>query len=508
MQQAADDQHHKDKPYEITLSGAAWEDISATEDFYMDQVGLLKDRYIDLLLANTVQTEDTYFHLFNRNDIIHSLKPKLYDILEVQGLSLWNDFARHRLPHWCQFMNESLMNTIFLSTNCYFHLMEISPILGAVHRATNQNHQRLEEVLKYVVDVFFLTHEYERTNAAYYSQTENWHTLGLAHFFRLNVLENAPAIKVTVPFPVHFETPKELEQLMSGTIIGFRTMFRNYFNADYGGIFPSLVYDRGNITNIFGESPQWPNKKSTILDYFRKKGMFLIDGLIPFSDKLELRNRMAWCRLLTDELISQIYAALNMAMYVHFKYRDIFYPTRQIALQNKPFDNDPLGQLIGDICSDFFQVDCTKCSQNTTPHLVDDSSNEHGMSLGNKNQWSGKWGIRMFFHLNFVRVNRKVNEFIYPQDHLRTDYFAYRLPPCVTRQDQYARSLAIAQMGSKNMRRRSPNHAAAAEVQNPDDKKLTDWQSEMESHQELMQLISDWSRYQEPRPMPTPLPPM
>ena len=506
MQQAAG---NEDKPYEITLSGAAWEDISATEDFYRNQVGLLKNRYIDLLLANTVQTEDTYFHLFIWNDAIHSLKPKLYDILEVQGLSLWNDFARHRLPHWCQFMNESLMNTIFLSTNCYLHLMEIAPISTGVflHMATDQNRQRLEEVLKFVVDVFFLSHDYERTNAAYYKRTENWHTLGLAHFFRLNVLENAPAIKVTVPYPVHFETPKALEQLISRTIVEFRNMFRNYFNADNDVRFPSLVYDRGNITNDFAERPRWAYKISKTSGYYQPeaRGMFLIHSLIPSqSDGLQLKNHMAWCRLMTDELIRQIYAALNMAMYVHFKYRKHFYPIRQIASRNKPFDNYQLSQMIGDICSNFFQVDCIKWSQNTArlPQLVDDSINEHGMSLRNKNQWSGKWGIRMFYHLNFVRVNREVNEFIYPQDHLHTDYFAYSLPPSMTRQDQHTRSLAIAQMGSKEMRL---NTTDAAEPQDPDQKKI-DWLSEMGGAQELMQLISGWSLYQEPRP--TPLPPM
>jgi hypothetical protein len=67
MQQAADDQ---EKPFEIILSGAAWEDIPsqvpATEDFYRDnpdKVEHLKNQYIDLLLANTVHTADTYFHL-------------------------------------------------------------------------------------------------------------------------------------------------------------------------------------------------------------------------------------------------------------------------------------------------------------------------------------------------------------------------------------------------------------------------------------------------------------
>ena len=148
---------------------------------------------------------------------------------------------------------------------------------------------------------------------------------------------------------------------------------------------------------------------------------------------------------MTSELIDQVYATLNAVNYVHVMYKHILEETDFNAGRVDLRYQRP----IEDTCHNFFQINCIKGLQLTRPGLVGEQYN----GVRNKNQWSGRWGIKMFYEMNFFRADEELHNDIYTDDvRLRVGYAHYRHPyPCITLRDHQERALPFAMMGHPDL---------------------------------------------------------
>lgn len=346
------------------------------------------------------------------------------------GVLLWNEFADGKLKHWCRYMNESLINIIFLSSNVYIQSLYQKGEGIIYGQQSLIVCDRLREFLIFVVDTFFMCHDSERRNVSF---MEQWHILGLAHFYKLNVTERGSdnSITMSVPYPVDYTTPRQFSDLMNSLIISFIDMFQNRFSHQFQH--ETVPYTQ--IQNTYGGHIQWIIKDYVSIEDFQFRGVILLSERLLLSSFENLSTEQyVWCRGMIDELLGQLYAAFNALYYVHV----ICKPPGEDQNDRVAFIH-MFTHPIQDVCTNFFQIDCVRVAP----------------MIPNKNQWSGEWGIKMFFESNFWRVNEELYEQIYPDDSeiYTRDYFHYRLPyPCITLKDKHERSLAYAMMGREKLR--------------------------------------------------------
>ena len=440
-----------EKYFEVTLSGDAWSEYGdVNEEFYLRKVGELQARYTELLLRNTVGTLEAYYKAFIWEDAERCFKTQIYDILMEEGFLLWNEFANGKLEHWCRYMNESLINIIFLSSNVYFKTLkeyndssslEIRDNVFIREANAERNREWLSDFLTFVVFTFFGSHENERLRP----NKTLMKVLGLARFYRMIMLKSGSKATMKVPFPVYFDCPGEFSMCMTKLTSSFTDTLQRQFGSYYRPI--TIAYDRVR-NQTTGESIQWITKENDyqwILDFEAKhadsmKNMVKIRGPDqPIDDCSD------WCRSMTSELIDQVYATLNAVNYVHVMYKHI--------LEEHEFNagRAALRYLmpIEDTCSNFFQIDCIKGLQLTRPGLVGDRYS----GLRNKNQWSGRWGIKMFYEMNFFRADEELHNDLYTDDvPFSVRYLYYRHPyPCITLRDHQERALPFAMMGHRDL---------------------------------------------------------
>lgn len=455
----------EEKAYEITLSGDAWRDEDVSEDFYFAKLEHLKRGYTELLLKNTVETLETYYRRVRRDNSIISFNTELYDILMAEGVLLWNEFAKNRLKHWCEYKNESLVNIIFLSSNLYFEsLDEFEQGLKQAEISVQMQRDRLEKFLTFVLDTFFIDHEMEFQNMG--RNECQRHILGLTDFYVRNTDGEEESLSIQVPYPIHmFKTPREFQDAMDNIIEGSVTMFKALFADEvYRPI--SVAYD--GIKDISNPSIpiQWFPKERNIDRHFRLQmnALTLLETLIfseTYSSMLSYQrlrindDHVNWCILMVDELIVQVYAAVNAIMSVWCMYwskkESAHDRDRARVMRNLP---RYLDKKITEVCINFFKINCKTWHDSRV--------------MRNKNQWSGKWGIKMYFEQNFRRVDEKLYIRQYPQDNVRgpSDFFYYKLPyPVLTLKDARERNLAVAMLSHKDLSVLGPESTSS--VRNP-----------------------------------------
>jgi len=304
---------------------------------------------------------------------------------------------------------------------------------------------------------------------------DEWHILGLANFHRLNVKRVGREIKMTVLYPVHYDTPRRFQDSMERIIVNFRDIFQSIFGAGYA---PATV-PYTNLRNIRMEFIQCIVKDNEyrLVRNFQVNGVRLLSGGLLLGQAHEFEEYYEWCKSMTDELIGQVYATLNAVNYVHVMYKHNWEGYTDAAVRATLRFQHP----IANTCSNFFQINCITHLQLTRPGLDGDEYN----GVRNKNQWSGKWGIKMFFESNFAKINEELYEELYPNDVRRSgEYFYYKVPyHSITLEDNWNRSLAIAMMAEAKLKANPLLHQP--------------YQREVGEKKELMAIIKRLSFYQE-----------
>lgn len=371
----------EESPYEITLHGHIWTDPDVNNAYYIRRLETLKTKLKDLVISNTCLNKVVY----NENIIWMGVSPFLKSSASkawvAPSLSFWKEFTDDKLDNWCNFMSESLINTTVIAANIF---------ISSKHEMSGERHSiddlHMRPFLKYSIDRFFDMHHHQISDEKY----NIIYSLGLKEFYRLNVLERdrRQVIKISVPCPYNYDSTESFETYISKSVGDYCGLINDSLPNNM--ILPETVND--------GTMPVLSIKRDLI-----ERGLNIWNYLAgPISrDEVLAGVKEPWCKLMNDELITQLCTTGNSVLYI----RRLMKNVRLFNVSEIEFVNILKYYLRG-TCHNYFCIDCR------------DVVNLGGRRMvRSENQWSGHWGLKMFFRLNFRRIDPDFFYNLYQERH-------------------------------------------------------------------------------------------
>jgi hypothetical protein len=420
-----------DTPDQITLTSHVW-GRDKNERYYIEKRDTLKDQYTALVNESITRNRATFeAHMIfimsrNKRHGFRGIKPEVKDeIWMSRGLALWLDFTDGHLQHWCEFMNESLINNLFLAAKVY--LTTLSQHYGRwVAGGPERNYplrliRNMAALLEATVASFFENHNHNELlpppNPVRFPQINYKHALGLPAFYRLNIekdyASNPDVESVTVRVPnylddgVEYKNPSEFVEKWARWSSSYwkhmikldiKTAFETRLHQYNVGQFEHLPFFKSTwLGGVLEDVEMYPlirDKKPW--DRRGQQMIRRIAGVDPSTVFLKNTPAANWCKMMNDELIQQVYTTANTVIYlynIHILERtpqqDKTYLFKQMILPQ-----------ISHICNMFFNI------LKESPRIQ--SIEDMGID------WSGHWGMAMFVRLNFREIDEDYFKTLYP----------------------------------------------------------------------------------------------
>ena len=421
----------KEKPYEITLTSHIWRDL--THAGYIEKVNTLKTQCRNLLLADV----DTIFEneMIEESDAweCKGLKPSVKNTIWMpRTLPFWLEFTNGKIENWCRYMNEMMINALFLGIRvCFLCHREYLPD-GEI------TSDFMYMYLHFALDDFFESHNALSDNAV-----NSRHILGLKQYYNLNV-ENESGdmkiVKVIVPCyndGVRFSSPFDFKMKWNALLKAYDELLTRSYRE--------LREDNPHLTPIFITSKQimyyadghpFEYDKASLNTAIKDEKLWGAIGENLWREMSRESSTKNWCRFMSDELISQIYLSINCIKFTHnFCFNQVLQP-----LEPRVIFETLMNSVPKICCRNFMLIDSAK-----TPTNVDEED---------RIQWSGEWGMQMFFYENFKMIELGFYDYLYSitVDPFETEsddenvegYRFFPLPgPCMTQSDFIDRNLAF-----------------------------------------------------------------
>lgn len=461
--------------YQITLDGPVWDESERNDTNYNAKLDTLKTDYLLMVLRDTVQ-RNTDSHVFKKNvlrDVINPGEESVLvrnlglcshvkkDLWMPNGLALWMRFTDNKLLHWCQFMNESLINSLFLAVKVFYSCLN-----GQYYRKRTglknldeaidvMDTDRLRGVLVHTLSTFFDNHNKGKVNCD--------HVFGLAAFYGLNVEHMAvPNVTMTVPHiddGVDYDRPADFVEnwMRYSNEVMDETIYENLHSM----MDESFVHD--HVGRKIGLDARWKAGENGWGKQIEK--CFRQIANLPHTESTQ------WCKMMSDELVSQIYTTVSSVLHV--------LNTEQL---NRGHSIDyirlpMIRQSVQRTYFMFFLIDSrTPCTSDGMKR-----ANEADKQIA---QWSGNWGMSMFIQQNFKPITGEYYDTLYGEEppELTDDEDAWETQsdsqgsegdggafpfsdPQMTQRDYRERALAFAPTNMPNMLR-DRNTPAALEASN------------------------------------------
>ena len=428
-----------DTPDQITLTSHVW-GRGRDESYYIEKRDILKDKYTTLVINSTTRDNNIFeaHMIFNMSyDMRHGfrgIKPTVKDTIWMdKGLELWLEFTGGHLLHWCEFMNESLINNLFLAAKVYLSTLRENYGRGVIGgpggRYPGHLIQNVGTLLQATVDSFFENHDHNELLPppipVRFPQINFKHVLGLSAFYRLNIakdyVNNNELESVTVRVPnymddgVEYKNPGEFVEKWARWSSSY---WKNMIEPDIKKAFQTRLhqYDIGRLEHLpffktiwlggvledVGMYPLIREKKPW--DRRGQQMMRRIASLDPntvFSKNTPATN---WCKMMSDELIQQVYTTVNTVIYTY----NIHVGQRRPEQDKTYLFEKMILPKIPQTCSLFFNI------LKESPRLL--FVEDKGID------WSGHWGMAMFVKINFREIDEEYYDSLYPHADDVADY--------------------------------------------------------------------------------------
>ena len=400
---------------QITLTSHVW-GTDKDRAYYLRKIDTLQNGYTILAIESVARSIDAFMeNMIDQSDEGYvGLKPSVKQILWTQGLDLWLEFSEGHLLHWCEFMNESLINILFLGVKVYFHSLNhhhytVRGIKGRTLAPSQIQVDRLGMLLRYTVSSFFENHDHdEYINGVRYPQINFNHVFGLPAFYRLNILKNyalnptQESVVVKVPDwkdGVEYKNTADFVQIWERWSESYwKHMVKpSLEEANERGehqfaireprfmlmpLFRRTDLGNGTVQNVglnpfIKEMKRWSKR-----GYHMFRRMVTINAHSPHLKDTPVNN---WCKMMNDELIHQVYVTANTVLFV----TNFYLPTPEHITEEYIVEFMIYPQ-ISQTCQMFFEIN--KNSQQI------EAKEDRGID------WSGHWGMPMFSKKNFKRI--------------------------------------------------------------------------------------------------------
>jgi hypothetical protein len=258
------------------------------------------------------------------------------------------------------------------------------------------------------VNSFFENHDHiEYINGNRYPQINFNHVLGLPAFYRLNILKdyvlNPTVESVVVKVPdwkdgVDYKNAGDFVQIWKRWSKSYwenmvkLSLDEAHQNGTYqfairGARFMQMPFFRRTDIGNAGLNPFIKEMKR-----WNKRGYQMIRRMVTMN---AITSPMAdtpvnnWCKMMNDELIHQMYVAGNTALYV-----TNFYLPKPAHIDDDYIVQFMILPQISQTCQLFFEM-------SKDSHSIE-AREDRGID------WSGHWGMPMFFKKNFKRIEPEV----------------------------------------------------------------------------------------------------
>ena len=406
-----------DEPfYQITLEGPVWDTGNRNPQYFQEKIDILKTNFERMILRTTTLRDsggdDSV--AFRQNIMRHPGRTRSLglqshvkkDLWMADGLSYWMEFTENKLPHWCQFMNESLINLLFLGVKVFYDILNNGVWFGRGMTAgisttpiDPQYTERLEAFLKHALDTFFKSHGTGQVNSD--------HLLGLQEFYRLNV-NDVDGDPVTMSVPCHtygvtFDSPAEFVDnwMRYTTEFWTQTILGDLGRADLPLISQTIRYqDGGEFQFLLGLSPLIKHSHQ-----WGALGEMCFRNIVKLPHDIQAVNNAAtnWCKMMSDELISQIYMTVSTILYV----LNTFPPQNT---QGRQFPTlETIRNHVLRTYNLFFRIDSRTPSN--VREIMTATVAEQQLA-----KWSGHWGMSMLIHQNFRHITEDYYETLHDGD--------------------------------------------------------------------------------------------
>jgi hypothetical protein len=358
---------------QITLRSRVWGEGVFSHEFYIGRLNTLKTNYKHFLLT---QIDDIFQdHMIRRDTDCLGLNPKLKSVWTPVFLQYWLEFTDNNIVNWCQYMNESMINALYLGVKvCFSCHKAYFPSVPTTHII-----RLLLESLEFTMDDFFDSHDILQDKSVNYN-----HAIGLVAFYKLNVQNiqdqvlsiRVPSLKDGVAFSSSQEFARKLNTLQNS----YFRLIKDGIEQMCTDIEPLFtLYEKRIGVNVYFKA----TLNSALKDIISRKGEELWISMALTTAEAHTH----WCRLMNDELISQIYTACNCVKFCNDKSKNQVEGKLGIhALFKQMFE-----LCLERTCINFLLVD----SVNTPTNVREED----------RIQWSGNWGMKMFCMENFYLVD-------------------------------------------------------------------------------------------------------
>jgi hypothetical protein len=427
-----------EEPNEIKLSYDP--SNSPTIINYPERLAILKEKIKDVILSTTVHSAG----VFNANiewrqapEYKFTLTSRVKNQWMADGLYHWQifffgEFSEDKTNHWCQMMNEDLMNSLVIAFDLFSDAIKgyKYSTLGDNFTANNVGErirQDLRPFLIYMIDMFFSLSD------------KNEKSFGLAKYFK--VLQTGNPDSIMVPTGIQYESPAAFAKLIKTCRTEYFMLFvntitsSNFMLSDGDEYIPLfLANELGNLGIL---NPRAKTSEDWVANGYDRWSEIILSygGCSPSNHK--------WCVMMNARLLDQVYFSVNALLFLFNKHGKSYVPPVDPIAGELQVDAQTylltmiIPPVIVWVCCGFFDA-------------LDISANAGRVEDRNIVVFSGTWGMPMLFHQHFVKASLEMYSEMYHSDPgvernskkllEELDPLPY---PCLYRSDWEPRELAI-----------------------------------------------------------------